>query len=59
MHRIQNTQQFDPAASSIANQYRYGSGFVDTAGSNISIELGTDAKVENLENLWDDVSTKH
>ncbi len=59
MHRIQNTQQFDPAASSIANQYRYGSGFVDSSGSNISIELGTDANVENLENLWDDVSNKH
>ncbi len=59
MHRIQNTQQFDPAASNFANQYRYGSGFSDSSGSNISIELGTDANVENLESLWDNLSDKH
>lgn len=59
MHRIQNTQQFDPAASSLASQYRYGSGFSDNAGSNISIELGTDANVENLESLWDNLSEKY
>lgn len=59
MHRIQNTQQFDPAASSLSNQYRYGSGFTDGANSNISIELGTDANVENLESLWDNLSDKY
>jgi len=59
MHRIQNTQQFDPAASNFASQYRYGSGFSDGSGSNISIELGTDANVENLESLWDNLSDKH
>ena len=59
MHRIQNTQQFDPAASNLASQYRFGSGFSDGAGSNISIELGTDANVENLENLWDNLSGKY
>ncbi len=58
MHRIQNTQKFDAAASNLANQYRYGSGFSD-ASSNISIELGTDANVENLENLWDKLSSKY
>ena len=59
MHRIQNTQQFDPTASNLSNQYRYGSGFSDSSGSNISIELGTDANVENLESLWDNLSAKH
>ena len=59
MHRIQNTQQFDPAASNLASQYRFGSGFSEGAGSNISIELGTDANVENLENLWDNLSGKY
>ncbi|MBR1648238.1 MAG: TrbG/VirB9 family P-type conjugative transfer protein [Alphaproteobacteria bacterium] len=59
MHRIQNTQQFDPAASDFSNRYKYGSGFADGAGSNISIELGTDANVETLENLWDSLSDKY
>ena len=58
MHRIQNTQEFDAAASNLASQYRYGSGFADS-GSNISIELGTDANVENLESLWDKLSSKY
>ena len=59
MHHIQNNQQFNSAASGYANQYRNGAGFEDGGGSNISIELGTDANVENLENLWDNVSSKH
>lgn len=59
MHRIQNTQHFDPAASSLSSQYRYGSGFSEGNGSNISIELGTDANVENLESLWDNLSDKY
>ena len=59
MHRIQNTQQFDPAASNFANQYRYGSGFSGDGGSNISIELGTDADVAKLEGLWDKLSDKY
>lgn len=58
MHRIKNTQKFDSAASSLASQYRYGSGFSDN-GSNISIELGTDANVDNLESLWESLSTKY
>ena len=58
MRRIKNTQEFDAAASSLASQYRYGSGFAD-GGSNISIELGTDANVDNLETLWDNLSSKY
>lgn len=39
--------------------YRYGSGLSDASGSNISIELGTDANVTNLETLWSDLSDKY
>lgn len=59
MHHIQNNQQFNSAANNYANQYRNGAGFEDESGSNISIELGTDANVEKLENLWDEISSKH
>lgn len=58
MHHIKNTQEFNSSANSIASQYKFGSGFSD-AGSNISIELGTDANVENLETLWDNLSSKY
>jgi len=39
--------------------YRYGSGFADASSSNISIELGTDANVTNLESLWGELSGKY
>lgn len=58
MRRIKNTQEFSAAASSLSSQYRYGSGF-NESGSNISIELGTDANVDNLEALWDNLSNKY
>jgi len=57
MHHIRNSQEFNPQASSWASQHRYGSGI--NSGSNISIELGTDANVTNLETLWDTLSSKH
>ena len=40
-------------------QYAYGAGFVDTNNSNISIELGTDGDVSNLESLWGKLSEKY
>lgn len=49
------TQQPNP----YLRQYGYGSGFTDVSNSNISIELGTDSDVSNLENLWDDLSKKY
>lgn len=58
MHHIKNTQEFNSQASQLAGQYRYGSGFSE-GGSNISIELGTDANVDNLESLWDNLSNKY
>ncbi len=58
MQRISNTQQ-SSGANIYAQQYGYGSGFSDGGNSNISIELGTDADVGNLEHLWDNLSRKY
>ncbi len=60
MQRISNTQQSSAGGSNpYLQQYGYGSGFSDGGGSNISIELGTDADVNNLEKLWDNLSRKY
>ena len=40
-------------------QYAYGAGFMDADNSNISVELGTDGDVANLENLWGKLSGKY
>lgn len=40
-------------------QYAYGAGFVDVNNSNISVELGTDGDVANLESLWGKLSGKY
>ena len=55
MQRLSNNSG---AGSKYAKQYGYGTGFAD-ANSNISVELGTDAKVDNLEKLWDNLSAKY
>jgi len=39
--------------------FGYGSGFNDAGNANISIELGTDANVSNLETLWDNLKRKY
>ena len=39
--------------------YKYGSGFSNQGGESLSIELGTDADVNNLESLWKDLSGKY
>ncbi len=46
-------------SSPIAPQYAYGAGFMDADNSNISIELGTDGDVANLESLWGKLSNKY
>lgn len=53
------------SAANVANgnnkylqQYGYGSGFTDS-NTNISIELGTDAEVDKLENLWTQLNRKY
>ena len=59
MQRIQNSHQYSPAAQNLSNNFGYGSGFINTSGSNISIELGTDADVSKLETLWEELSDKY
>ncbi len=39
--------------------YRYGSGFEGDDAASISVELGTDADVSNLESLWSELSKKY
>ena len=40
-------------------QYKYGSGFNGEDGDSLSIELGTDGSVNNLEALWKDLSGRY
>lgn len=40
-------------------KYKYGSAFSGQNGENLSIELGTDSNVNNLENLWKDLSGRY
>lgn len=41
------------------SQYKFGSAFSDSKGESLSIELGTDANVGNLEVLWKDLSRRY
>lgn len=41
------------------SQYKFGSAFSGNKGESLSIELGTDANVNNLEVLWKDLSTRY
>ncbi len=60
MQRISNTGAAGQSPqNSFWQQYGYGSGFSDGDNSNISIELGTDADVSNLEALWAKLSSKY
>lgn len=62
MQRISNpNQQGNAPANPYLKQYGYGSGFSGGGddSTNISIELGTDADVNNLETLWDDLNKKY
>jgi len=40
-------------------QYKFGSGFNGQGGESLSIELGTDSNVGNLETLWHDLSGRY
>lgn len=55
MQRISNDANNAQANNPYAQQFGYGSGFTDV-NSNISIELGTDGDVGNLESLWGKLS---
>ncbi len=43
----------------LPSQYRYGSGFEGQTSDSLSIELGTDSNVNNLETLWHDLSGRY
>lgn len=58
MQRIPNTHNYAPEGS-WANRGKQGNNFNFADNSNISIELGTDADVNNLENLWSSLSKKY
>ena len=57
MQRISNNGNSAP--NPYSQQYGYGSGFSDDDNTNISIELGTDDNVANLEKLWDRLSSQY
>lgn len=47
------------AYSDLPSGYRYGAGFANDDNASISVELGTDANVSNLEHLWADLSKRY
>lgn len=54
--------RIDGSAGGMQNpypQYKYGSGFNGNNAESISIELGTDSNVGNLEALWKDLSGRY
>ena len=58
MHRVDNKGKM-PAGGNPFADYRYGSGFEGDDVASISVELGTDSDVGNLENLWGELSRKY
>lgn len=54
---LQNTANEN--VGNLLSKYSYGSGFSGADTDNISVELGTDADVNNLENLWSDLSGRY
>ena len=58
MQRITNNHQYAPEGS-FGNMGKNGHGLTFADNSNISIELGTDSNVNNLEDLWASLSKKY
>lgn len=58
MHRVDNKGKLPEGKNPFAD-YRYGSGFEGDDVASISVELGTDSDVGNLENLWGELSRKY
>jgi hypothetical protein len=59
MQRISGGQNSAGYNAQVAPQFTYGAGFRDVDNSNISIELGADGDVANLEELWGKLSSKY
>lgn len=58
MHRVDNRGKLPDGSNPFAD-YRYGSGFEGDDVASISVELGTDSDVGNLESLWNELSRKY
>jgi len=58
MHKLQPGDSKMNMPDYLSN-YKYGSGFEGEDVASISVELGTDADVSNLESLWSDLSGKY
>jgi len=58
MQRISGDQG-GPGDYPMSPKYAYGAGFSGTDSQNISIELGTDGDVNNLETLWGKLSGRY
>lgn len=52
-------QLVSPETEALLKEFKSGRFYDESKDSNISIELGTDENVNNLEKLWNDVSRKH
>ncbi len=51
--------QVSKETEALLKEFRSGRTFENSADSNISIELGTDENVNNLEKLWNDISKRY
>ena len=58
MQRITNTQDYSNS-NSFVGALSYGQGLNGAGSGDVSIELGTDSNVSNLEALWADLSKKY
>ncbi len=54
-----NLNGYGLAQNNAFEGYRFGRGFENDGATSISVELGTDADVNNLENLWQELSRKY
>ena len=60
MHRLPHQGKMSAEEEEkLFGNYKYGSGFEGDDTASISVELGTDADVNNLENLWSELSKKY
>ena len=59
MQHISNTENYPANSNAIREAMGYGKGMNGAGSGDISIELGVDAQVSNLEALWSDLSQKY
>ena len=57
--KASSNQFVSPETEALLKEFKSGKFYEESKDSNISIELGTDENVNNLEKLWNDISRKH